>query len=82
LGGERESPVTMNSARHPTESAGPQAALRLISSLNTKHRLFLLPCRALLALTGFATCSRQSPGIRVAARSPPALRLWLVPMVR
>ena len=69
LGGEWVPPAAMTSAGHPTDLAGPPTALRLISSPNTKHKVYLLPCRDPLDLDGFATCSRQSQGIQVVAKS-------------
>ena len=39
-GGERKPPVTMSPARYPTEAAGPQAALGLVSCLNTKGKAY------------------------------------------
>jgi hypothetical protein len=69
LGGERVPPAIMTFAGHPTDLAGPQAALRLISSPNIKLKVYLLPCRDPLDLDGFATCSTQSQGIQVVAKS-------------
>ena len=62
-------PAMMTPAGHPSDLAGPPAALRLISSLNTKHKVYLHPCRDPLDLDGFATFSRQSQGIQVVAKS-------------
>ena len=67
LAGEREPPVTIASVSHATESARPQATLGLMSSLSTKHKLYLIPCRDPLGLDNLATCIRPSLWIRAVA---------------
>jgi len=62
MGGQKDPPIIIAAGGHATEWAGPLAALRLLSSLETDHKVYLLPCRDPLGMQGFASCLSQVIG--------------------
>jgi hypothetical protein len=62
MGGNREPSVVITSGSHASEWAGPLAALQLLSALDTRHKVYLVPCRDPLGLDGFVKCIGQSLG--------------------
>ncbi len=65
MGRRKEPPIVITAGSHATEWAGPLAALRLVSSLESEHKIYLLPCRDPLGMEGFAACMRQEIGVRI-----------------
>lgn len=74
LGGTKEPPIVITAGSHATEWAGPLAALGLLSTLRTEHKVYLVPCRDPLGLDGFGPCLTEATGVAASLASMDDLR--------
>lgn len=61
-GGDKTPAIFISAGAHATEQAGVAAAVELIDRLETRHELYVLPCRDPIGLTGFAYALSLSLG--------------------
>lgn len=53
-GGEEGPAIFISAGSHATEQAGVTAAVNLLDALETKHPVYIMPCRDPIGLNGFA----------------------------
>lgn len=53
-GGDKEPAVLISAGSHSTEQAGVSAAMELLETLDTEHKVYVIPCRDPIGLNGFA----------------------------
>lgn len=53
-GGDKEPAIFITAGSHSTEHAGVSAAVNLVESLDTEHRVFIVPTRDPIGLNGYA----------------------------
>lgn len=52
-GGDKKPAIFISAGSHSTEQAGVAAAVELIDKLDTKHQVYVIPCRDPIGLSGF-----------------------------
>jgi hypothetical protein len=52
-GGDKKPAIFISAGSHATEQAGVAAAVELIDKLDTKHQVYVIPCRDPIGLNGF-----------------------------
>jgi hypothetical protein len=52
-GGDKKPAIFISAGSHSTEQAGVAAAVELIDKLDTKHQVYVIPCRDPIGLNGF-----------------------------
>jgi hypothetical protein len=74
LGGTKDPPIVITAGSHAPEWAGPLAALELLQTIETGHRVYLVPCRDPLGLDGFCACASEATAAACSGES--MAELW------